>query len=94
MMTPGAEPEVLTAMEHAATLRAMILGAVTAAITETVATYSSTYPEQPWQLDGRPGAARLGDCVDPVLDDVLEMVLLRPVDGMLAAFPSRFVLAP
>jgi hypothetical protein len=94
MMDQGAEPtEVLTPVEHAAALRALILTAAVAAITSAVDRYTAMHPDQPWHLDSRPGAARLGDCVDAALDDVLEVVLLRPVDQVTQSFPARFVLA-
>jgi hypothetical protein len=69
----------------------LILTNVVAAIRATVADYTARVPGQPWHLDRRPGAADLTAAVDAVLDDVLEVALVRPVDGMPASFPSRFI---
>jgi hypothetical protein len=94
MTTPGAEPDVLTAMEHAAPLRRLLVVAVTTAIVETVERYRQTHPAQPWGFDCRPGAAGLRASVDVLLDDLVEAAALgRPVDGgSWVAFPSRLVL--
>jgi hypothetical protein len=94
MMTPHPEPDdVLTAMEHAATLRRLLVVAVTTAIVETVERYTGAHPGQPWAFDPRPGATGLRGSVDLLLDDLVEAAALgRPVDGVMMAFPSRLVL--
>lgn len=40
-----------------------------------------------------PGTAALAKCVDAVLDEVFEAVLVRPVDEFQVSFPSRLALA-
>jgi hypothetical protein len=92
-MDQAAEPESVSPHAHAAALRALIVAAVVDAITGTVARYTERYPTQPWQLDCRPGAARLEAELDLALDDVLEVALGRPLDGRMLSFPSRCGLA-
>ena len=92
-MDQGAERESVSPHAHAAALRALIVTAVVDAITDTVAAYAAEHPTQPWEVDCRPGAARLGAEVDAALDDVLEAAVVRAVDGRMASFPSRIALA-
>jgi hypothetical protein len=77
---------------HAAAVRRQIVETVTEAIRAVVAQYVTDHPGQPWRLDVRPSAPDLALCVDLALDDVLEIVLVRAVDGVLASFPTRSAL--
>jgi hypothetical protein len=91
-MTHDAEPDPIDPHAHAAALRRQIVETVTAAIRATVAQYVVDHPAQPWRLDVRPTAPDLTLCVDLALDDLLELVLVRAVDGVLASFPTRSAL--
>jgi hypothetical protein len=88
----GTEPEHVSPHAHAAALRVLIIEDVTAAITSAVARYSAGRPSQPWVIDQRPGAANLPTLVDTVLDEVLETVVVRRIEGVVVSFPSRLAL--
>jgi hypothetical protein len=92
-MDEGAEPTT-TPHGYASVLRQRIIADVAAAITSAVARFGAEYPSQPWRADHRPGAANVSTLIDLALDDVLEAVLVREVEGRAVGFPSRIALAP